>query len=33
MADELASMYRDLAQALEMLGETDAAQEALEKAG
>ncbi|HOJ96984.1 MAG TPA: tetratricopeptide repeat protein [Methanospirillum sp.] len=33
MPDERASMYRDLAQALEMLGENDAAQEALEKAG
>lgn len=31
--DEIASIYRDLAQALEMLGETNAAQDALEKAG
>jgi tetratricopeptide (TPR) repeat protein len=31
--DEISSIYRDLAQALEMLGETDAAQEALDKAG
>jgi len=33
MPDERASMYRNLAQALEMLGEQDAAQEALKNAG
>lgn len=31
MPDELSFMYRNLAEALEMLGETDAAQNALNK--